>query len=124
VLNFVQPAEHDAEGAVEVAGNKVIVLSNLAAVHMERCEHGAAAERCTEALLLSPGNVKLLLRRARAYAARAEYAAAEADVAAVKDAEPWSAEAEAQAREMAALRRRQGRGDCAFAEKAMRGVQR
>jgi tetratricopeptide (TPR) repeat protein len=109
------------EDAAEVRLNRVCVLGNMAALHFARAEYGAAAARCSEALALDPDNVKLLLRRAKALAQRAEWGLASEDLRRVKELEPWSEEAEEQA---AALRRMQlkERGNmAAFAASALRG---
>ena len=56
----------------EIDKNKVAVLLNMAAVHMEQGEHAAACSSCTTALALDPKNVKGLVRRAQCYIARHE----------------------------------------------------
>ena len=57
----------------EVDKNKVSVLLNIAAVHMEQGEHAAACSSCTAALALDPKNVKGLVRRAQCHIARHEH---------------------------------------------------
>ena len=56
----------------EIDKNKVSVLLNIAAVHMEQGEHAAACSSCTAALALDPKNVKGLVRRAQCHIARHE----------------------------------------------------
>ena len=57
----------------EIDKNKVSVLLNIAAVHMEQGEHAAACASCTAALALDPKNVKGLVRRAQCRIARHEH---------------------------------------------------
>lgn len=57
----------------EIDKNKVAVLLNIAAVHMEQGEHAAACSSCTAALVLNPKNVKGLVRRAQCHIARHEH---------------------------------------------------
>jgi len=91
----------------------------MAAAHMARCEFGAAAARCGDALQLEPDSIRVLLRRAKALTQRGEYALAEADLARVKDLEPWSYEAEDALAELRAQRKQHSKGDVAFAAAAM-----
>ena len=120
ILDMVKATNRDDERELDL--NRVSVLGNLAAVHMARAEFGAAAERCTEALALDEGNVKLLLRRARALANRADWAGAEADMRRVKDIEPWSAEAEELAEAVRRMRARKAKEDAAFAARSMASI--
>ena len=52
---------------------------------------------CDRALELEPGNAKALLRRCRAHTGRHDYAAAEADLRALRAADPLSIDAAEQA---------------------------
>jgi tetratricopeptide (TPR) repeat protein len=118
ILDMIKATSRDDEREVDV--NRVAVLGNLAAVHMARAEYGAAAGLCTEALALEESNVKLLLRRARARAHRADWAGAEADMRRVKDIEPWSQEAEELAEEVRRMRVQQAKEDAKFAARSIR----
>lgn len=60
-------------------------------------EFGTAVSFCDKALALDPASTKALLRRSRAHTGRHDYAAAEADVAALRQLDPLSLEAAEQA---------------------------
>lgn len=81
---------------------KVLCQLNLAAVCIAKKEYGEAIKLMTDSHETAPRNVKVLLRRAKAYIGRHEYKAAKADLELVKDIEPFNWEAE---EEMARLRR-------------------
>ena len=65
----------------EVDINRVAVLCNIAAVHLATKEFGAAIE-------LDPGCIKALARRCKAKIGRHEYAAAQEDIAELKNMGP------------------------------------
>jgi tetratricopeptide (TPR) repeat protein len=122
ILNFV--AGVSAADTAELHKNKGTVLWNMAAAHLGRAEYCAAAARCTEALDTLPGlevehRVRLLLRRATAYGRRREFAAAEKDLAEVKELEPWNWEAEEAAARLRATRRGDMGAERAFAAAAL-----
>ena len=125
ILDFV--AGVSAADQEEVLKNKGVVLWNMAAAHLGRAEYGAAVTRCTDALALKPPpepemEVKLLLRRAKAHAARRDFQLARADLDAVKAIEPWNFEAEDVAAHMRRLRAKDADADKAFAAAAMRAA--
>ncbi|KAI7845680.1 hypothetical protein COHA_000794 [Chlorella ohadii] len=95
VVELVQGLSRADQAEVDV--NRLAVYLNLAAVHMAQKEFGAAVTFCDKALELQPGNPKALLRRCRAHTGRHDYAAAEADLAALRAADPYSIEAAEQA---------------------------
>ena len=72
----------------EVDINRVAVLCNIAAVHLATKEFGAAIEVCSKALELDPGCIKALARRCKAKIGRHEYAAAQEDIAELKNMGP------------------------------------
>lgn len=57
----------------EIDENRATVCLNMAAVHLAEQHHADAAQCCTEALQSSSGNVKALIRRAKAYIGLHEY---------------------------------------------------
>jgi len=125
ILDFV--AGVSAADQAEVLKNKGVVLWNMAAAHLGRAEYGAAVTRCTDALALRPApepemEIKLLLRRAKAHAARRDFQLAHADLDAVKAIEPWNFEAEDVATHMRRLRAKDADADKAFAAAAMRAA--
>ena len=79
----------------EVDVNRIAAHLNLAAAHMALRNFGKAIESCDAALALKAHDVKGLLRRAKAYIGRHEYARARADLEQVKELEPGNAAAEA-----------------------------
>ena len=122
ILDFVTGVS--AADQAEVVSNKATVLWNMAAAHIALCEFGAAARKCTDALAL-PGlddnhTVRLLLRRATALGKRREFDAAQADLDAVKEIEPWSFDAEDVAARLRALRRADVGAERAFAAAALK----
>jgi hypothetical protein len=122
ILDFV--AGVSAADQCEVVKNKATVLWNMAAAHLALHEHGAAAQRCTDALALAPlepaHTVRLLLRRANAYGRRREFALAERDLDAVKELEPWNFDAEEAGARLRALRKADVGAERQFAAAAMR----
>lgn len=56
-------------------------------------EHGSAASFCSKALAIDPRNCKALLRRAKAHTGRHDYEAAAADLATLRDIDPYSIDA-------------------------------
>lgn len=120
ILNLVSAT--NAEDEAELDKNRAAVLGNLAAVAFAQAQYGECALRCTEALALEPGSVKLLLRRARARAARGDFALAEEDLGRVKDIEPWNAEAEEQEGAVKAARRAAQADAARFSAAALRSA--
>ncbi len=120
ILDFVEGTSKADQA--EIDNNKVAVLWNMAAAHIAVSEFGAAAEKCTQALALEPDCIRVLLRRAKAYTARGEYALAEADLAKVKDLEPWSFEAEEAEQKLRQARKAHTSKDAAFAAAAMKAA--
>jgi FK506-binding protein 4/5 len=122
ILDFVQGVS--AADQAEVNANKGTVLWNMAAAHLGRHEHGAAVAKCTQALALpgvdGPQQVRLLLRRATAHTRRHDYAAAQADLDAVKEMEPWNEDAEEAEQRLRRLRAQDAGKDRAFAAAALR----
>ena len=118
ILNFVQGASvADQE---EVDANKATVLWNTAAVHLAQGEYGACVSKCTQALELQPGSIRVLLRRAKAYIQRGDYDAAEADLTRIKDLEPWSFDAEDVMAQLRVAKYKHGQKLRQFAEAAIR----
>jgi len=68
----------------EIDKNKVATLMNIGATHMGTQDFGAAICMLTEANQLMPNHPKLLIRRARAFTQRGEFAKAREDVALVE----------------------------------------
>lgn len=60
-------------------------------------EFGTAVQYCSRALELEPANAKALLRRSKAHTGRHDYAAAAADLEALRQLDPLSIEAAEQA---------------------------
>lgn len=91
--------------------NRLAVQLNLAALHLATQDYGAALAACDAALALQPGSARALARRARAHIGRHELAAAEADLADLRHADPGGAEAHALEAALASARARGARQD-------------
>lgn len=61
------------EDQAEIDTNKATVLLNIAAVHLTNKDYADAAENCSAALVLQPGSVKALIRRAKCFCFMHEY---------------------------------------------------
>lgn len=72
IIDYVSGASLADQAELDV--NRVAVYLNLAAVRLSLKQYRQASQDCTKALELQPGNVKALLRRAKAFMYLHEYA--------------------------------------------------
>ncbi|GMH39981.1 hypothetical protein BSKO_07885 [Bryopsis sp. KO-2023] len=102
IVNFVEAANPvDQE---EIERNKVSVLLNMAAVHVEKQDFGAAIGACGEVLGMEKDNAKALMRRAKAHALRHDFEKAQADLGRVLELDPWNFEVHDELQRIAKLR--------------------
>lgn len=78
IVNLVRGTNDGDQG--EIDKNRMATLMNIAAVNMATQDFGAAISRLTEANRILPNHPKLLMRRARAFTERGDFANARADI--------------------------------------------
>lgn len=102
IVNFVQaanPVDQD-----EIDSNKIDVLLNMAAVHIEKQDFGAAVSLCTDVLCMDGANIKALRRRAKACSLRHDYDHALSDLKELLELDPWDYDAHDESERVAKLK--------------------